>query len=207
MRKSGRLTCVAATILLLSACAAPVTPVPTPTPLPTPTPTLAPVVCLSGFDSYADGEIGFTACYPSGWTVSAYQGTEANTEGVDFSLQGAGATAPQRISVRAVLLTGTTDTETLLENLAKELMNQRAQQGREIVALRAFPVDGHKAVEDGQQGAVTVGGKPVNVSGWVVGFPANTRMWYINVSGAVDQGEQTARVYRQFLTQFHVLPR
>jgi len=218
MKQLCRLACVVAALALLFGCTKTPATVPTqtqggttaPTPLPTETLSSAATLstCPPGSESHVDRENGFSACYPAGWKASAYQDPEKKTQGMDFvSPVPDENTLPKRISVRIAAVGQITDTETVLQNLAMQLMTQRSQQGREIVAIRAFPIDGRKAVEDSLEGTVLVAGKPAAISGWVVGFPTDDRMWYITVSGPGEARAEVENIYRQFLASFRFVPR
>lgn len=191
-------------MLLLGACAS----APTPTPTPTARPTLAPLPCPSGYDPYVDGEIGFSACYPTGWQASKYEDPEAKVMGVDFvSPTQESDPVAKRISLRVAPVSTDASEEELLESLAIEFMNQRSRSGREIVPIAAIVIDGRNAAQDSLEWSVGLGSERVKLSGWVAGFPANQKMWYITVSGPDESAEEVEGIYWQFLSQFHLVPR
>jgi len=193
-------------VVLLSACAN--VPPPTPTLAPTSYPSETPLPCPIGHERYVDGEAGFSACYPSGWTMSFYEDPEKKTVGVDFtSPTKAASPMPQRMSVRAAQVTTGYDETQLLENLAIELMNRKARSGQEVVPIQSILIDGWQAAEDVQEGPAQLGGVQVGITQWMAGFPAYQHMWYISVSGPSEQKEEVEKIYRQFLLDFHVLPR
>jgi len=196
-------------VVLLSACATvpPPTPMPT-TPAPTPYPSETPLPCPSGHERYVDGDTGFSVCYPSGWTTSRYEDAEKKAVGVDFTAPTETASpVPKRISVRAAAVTATYDEAQLLEDFVIELMNRRARSGQEVVPIQSILVDGWQAAEDVQEGPVQLGGVQVRVTQWMAGFPAYQNMWYISISGPSEPKEEVETIYRQFLLEFHLLPR
>jgi hypothetical protein len=87
------------------------------------------------------------------------------------------------------------------------LMNRRSASGREVGPIAAIVVDGRKAVEDSQEGTVFSGGQSVPVSAWIAGFPAQRQMWYITVNGPSESAPELEAIYREFLSQFHLVPR
>jgi hypothetical protein len=204
MNRSTLAPLLVALMLLLGACAS----APTPTPTPTPRPTLAPLPCPSEYDPYVDSEIGFSACYPTGWQASKYEDSETKVLGVDFvSPTQESDPVAKRISVRVAPVSTDSSEEDLLESFVLELMNRRSVSGREVGPIAAIVVDGRKAVEDTQEGTVFSGGQSVQVSGWVAGFPAHQKMWYIAVNGPSESASEVEAIYREFLSQFHLVPR
>jgi hypothetical protein len=168
---------------------------------------MTPLPCPNGYDAHADGEVGFSACYPSGWQASKYEDPETEAAGVDFAspIQNSEPIA-KRISVRAAPVSTDASEEELLEGFVMDLMNRRARGGREVVPIRAIVVDGRRAAEDTQETTVFSGTEQVKVSGWVAGFPAQGQMWYITVSGYSESLAEVEGIYREFLSRFHLVP-
>ena len=194
---------IAVLSMALSACASTPTPVPTATPLPQ----ITPLPCPEGQEGYADSKLGFSACYPSAWQVSQYDDPEDKVMGVDFlSATDATNPVPKRIAVRIAPIESEESEEKILEGFAIELMNRRSASGRPIVPIAAILIDGHNAAQDTQEGSTYVEGKQTELVGWVAGFPARQRMWYINVSGPSESKMEVEDIYKEFIAQFHLVP-
>ena len=203
MSRCTNLACLLGVLaLLVGACAR----APAPTPTPTPRPTMTPLPCPSGYDAYADGETGFSACYPAGWQVSQYEDPEQKAAGVDFvSSTQESDPAAKRISIRVGPASPDSSEDELLESFVIELMNRRSRSGRELGPIAAIQVDGRRAAEDNLEWSVGLGSDRVDLRGWVAGFPANQKMWYITVSGPDESAEEIEGIYRQFLSQFRLV--
>ena len=127
--------------------------------------------------------------------------------GVDFVSPTESDPVAKRISLRVAPVSTDASEEELLESLAIEFMNQRSRSGREIVPIAAIVIDGRNAAQDSLEWSVGLGSERVKLSGWVAGFPANQKMWYITVSGPDESAEEVEGIYWQFLSQFHLVPR
>jgi hypothetical protein len=223
MNRSTLLVVLLATALLLSsACAsntpttvpsATATPLPqsTATPLPAPTATplsdSTPSPCRAGSEAYTDSTIGFSACYPSGWQISGFEDPESKTQGVDFvSPTDDTHPVPNYISVRVAPIDSDESEEKILEQFAISLMNRRSATGQPVVPIAAVLIDGHSAAQDTLTNVTFVEGQQVGLTGWIAGFPAQRRMWYITVTGPTEQQMDLEDIYQEFASQFHLLP-
>ena len=114
---------------------------------------------------------------------------------------------PRRIVVQVVPVTTGASDEELLQSFAMELMNRRARTGTEVGPIQAIVVDGYTAAEDSLQGSSSAGGTTVSINGWMAGFPAYQKMWYISVNGPSESSQEIEGIYREFLSHFHLAPR
>lgn len=227
MNRSTVLAFLLAMLLLLAACTTQPSPTPAPTaitqptltsaptvtappasaPTATPEPTLATTSCPAGYARHIDAEIGFSACYPEGWQVSTEEDPDSEAIAVLFM---AAVEEPDpstsQILVQIVPLSTDKSEAEVLEQFAMELMNRRARTGQEVVPIQAIGIDGRPAAEDSQTGSMSAGGQTAQITAWIAGFPANQKMWYITVSGASEPAGEVEAMYREFLSQFHLLP-
>jgi len=205
MNRYSVLALLGAGLIALSACATAPTPTPPP---PTAVPTVAVELpsCPAGNEGYVNVEMGFTACHPSGWQASEASDPENDVLGVDITAPSDDAQpVPMTIRVRTGPLDPEASADEILQDFAIELMNRRSVQGRPVVPIAAIRIDGIAAAQDTIEGSTMVETQAVEYTGWVAGFPARERMWYITVSGPREQQMDIEVLYQDFIAQFHLL--
>ncbi len=205
MNRSAVLALLGAALMALSACAT--TPPATPPP-PTATPTVAiePLPCPEGYEGYASGKMAFSACYPSGWQASEFDDPENNVLGVEITAPGADAQpVPTTIRVSNGPLDPDVSPDKALEGFAIEFMNRRSVQGRPVVPIAAMRIGEINAAQDTLEGSVMDGTQRFEYTGWVAGFAAQGRKWYITVTGPSEQQMEIEEIYHNFLEGFQLL--
>jgi hypothetical protein len=164
--------------------------------------------CREGYEGYADGEMGFSACHLSGWQVSEANNPDADVLGVDITApEEEEQPLPTTIHVRTGPLEDPSAShDKILEDVAIELMNRRSVQGRPVAPIAAIRIGEISAAQDTVEGSMIAKTQRVEYSGWIAGFPARERMWYITVLGPSERQMETETIYQDFLGQFHLLP-
>ena len=201
-------------LVVLSACVPSPMPTPTlvhtPTVVPSPTATAQPVAtalpCPFDYHLRVDAEMGFSACYPVGWSVSKRYNPDTGVTRMDF-------TAPADTDTRARLRFASVSVLPAApfssdEEFLREINNWLRQEYYRRLLTRPdlIEVDGRKAVDAGYEAVVVFGREVVEVTRWVTAFLVEDQQWFIEVAGRSQYREELEEIHSKFLSHFLLLP-
>gem|GEM_PF-1636693 len=183
------------------------TPMPTATPIPAATPSPTALSCSAGYDLHTNAQLGFSACYPTGWVVSQHEDQEHAMRGVSFVPPTMDADTGVGFKIITVSIspgiTGSNEEE-ILKAIALQLIRKYEK------VLLGWPydvlVDGRKAVEANYEITTLSGSEVMKVTGWEATFVASGRQWTISVAGRSEYRAELEDIHNQFLSHFHLLP-
>jgi hypothetical protein len=204
-------------LVVLSACVPSPMPTPvstptlvhTPTVVPSPTATAQPAAtalpCPLDYHLHVDAGMGFSACYPTGWSISKRYNPDTGVTRMDF-------TAPADTNTRAGLRFASVSVSPAApfssdEEFVREINNWLLQEyyRRLLTYPDIIEVDGRKAVDAGYEAAVVLGREVVEVTRWVTAFWVEDRQWFIEVAGRSQYREELEEIHSKLLSHFHLL--
>lgn len=189
---------------------------PTATRQPTWTPThpgtsaLVPIRCPARYNRHLDTRYGFSACYPVGWLKDDETDYEKGTVWQFFiSPLPPDGTPEEQKRIAVCIIPGIRGSDTGFEadeyvEAVTEWLNETKQ--RPLIQPRLILVGGYEAVEVSYEGSDVFGGELVKLTGLSVFLGTDDRMFFIEVAGASEHSEEVARIYREFIAHFVLLP-
>lgn len=218
MNLQSKHVCILAIVVLLSACAptAPTIRMPSPTLLHTPTalssstttpqPAATALPCLPGYGLHVDIQMGFSACYPTGWSISRRQDLGPALTHVDFTAPAPDSSTRAGLRFVSVSVSPAIPVSSDAEFL-REINNWLIQEYHQRLLRRPdrIEVDGWKAVDAGYEATVVFGREVVEVTRWVTVLRVEDQQWFIEVAGRSQYREELDRIRSQLLSRFHLL--
>jgi len=224
VKSRNRLALVLCTMVVLaaSACAPAATPtvVPEPThpatPSPVPSPTTLPLVtptpyppletlaCPIEYTRYVARDLGFAACYPTGWIITRQEDTENSLTRVNFlAPQGSRGAGLRALSVTTrPAVPGLTDDD-FINEINHWLLQEYYDQL--LARPRIIDVAGHRAVDAAYRAKVTLGREVVDVTRWVTVLTVGQRRWFVDLVGRTEYRAELEHIRGQFLAHLHIL--
>ena len=163
--------------------------------------------CPADYDLHVDTEMGFSACYPTGWVISRGQQPQSAITWVGFASPKADLKTGSELRLIMVKASPSVaspgeDFLTAAEELLRNIYGQKMLDSPSRIV-----VDGREAVEVTyieEPGAFQ--GGVVKLTGWTAAFLAEGKQWVIEVVGRSGYRRELEGIHRQFLSHLHVLP-